>query len=240
MKNIHDSVSLGEYVVIEDDVTIGAGSIVGHHAVIHAGSRVGENVSISDFACIGKAPSKAKNSAVTSDKEQPPCIIESGCIIGAHATVYRGAVISENCLVADYAAVREDVKIGEATIIGKSATIENQCQIGARVKIQTNAYITAYSTIGDCCFIAPGVVTSNDNYAGRDKERFSHFKGVTIETGGRIGAGAVILPGKTVGTDALVAAGSVVTRDVPPCRIVKGNPARDAGEVPSAQLLKNQ
>lgn len=240
MKTIHETVRLGEYVIIEDDVLIGANTVIGHHTVIHRGSKIGENVSISDFACIGKSPSKAKNSAVTSDKEHPPCILESGCIIGAHATVYQGAFIAADCLIADYSSVREDVTVGIATIIGKGVTIENHCKIGSFVKLQTNAYITAYSEIGDYCFIAPGVITSNDNYAGRDKARFNCFKGVTVEKGGRIGAGATILPGKTIGADALVAAGSVVTRDVGSGRVVKGNPARDSGPVPEGQLLKNQ
>ena len=84
------------------------------------------------------------------------------------------------------------------------------------------------------------MVTSNDNFVGRTKERFKHFKGVTVETGGRIGAGAVILPGVIVGADALVGAGSVVTRDVPPGTVVYGVPAVKAGPVPSEQLLENQ
>ena len=84
------------------------------------------------------------------------------------------------------------------------------------------------------------VVTSNDNFAGRTKERFSHFRGVTIENGGRIGAGSVILPGKTIGTDAFVAAGSVVTKDISPKMVAMGSPAREIRPVPEEQLLENQ
>ena len=62
------------------------------------------------------------------------------------------------------------------------------------------------------CFITPGVVTSNDNFLGRTEERFKHFKGITVKRGGRIGANAVMLPRKVIGEDALVAAGSVVTK----------------------------
>ena len=72
-------------------------------------------------------------------------------------------------------------------------------------------------------FIAPGVVTSNDNFVGRTQERFKHFKGVTVKKGGRIGAGSVTLPGIVVGEDGLVAAGSVVTRDVPARKVVMGS-----------------
>jgi len=83
-------------------------------------------------------------------------------------------------------------------------------------------------------------VTSNDNFVGRTAERFKHFKGVTVRRGGRIGAGSVILPGITIGEDALVAAGSVVTRDVPPRTIVLGQPAKAWREVPVEQLLEHQ
>ena len=60
--------------------------------------------------------------------------------------------------------------------------------MGSFVKIETMVYIAAYSTIGDRAFVAPMVTVTNDNYVGRDKERFKHFKGVTIERGGRVGA----------------------------------------------------
>jgi acetyltransferase-like isoleucine patch superfamily enzyme len=83
-------------------------------------------------------------------------------------------------------------------------------------------------------------VTSNDNFIGRTEERFKHFKGVTVERGGRIAAGAVILPGKTVGADAVVAAGSVLTDDAPAKKIVLGSPARLKKDVPEEQLLDNQ
>ena len=144
------------------------------------------------------------------------------------------------CLVADMATLREEVTVGDRTIVGRGVTIENQCTIGRFVKLETECYITAYSTIEDRVFIAPGVVTSNDNFVGRTKERFDHFKGVTVKKGGRIGAGSVILPGKIVGEDALVAAGSVVTKDVPPRKIVMGSPAKILKDVPAAQLLEAQ
>lgn len=231
---------IGAYAVIEDGVIIGRGCQIGHHVVIRQGSRIGENVRIDDFACIGKKPMKAAGSATTSDRELSPAVIGAGCIIGTHAVIYRGAELGERVLAADLATIREDVTIGEGTIVGRGVTIENVCQIGSFTKIESNAYITAYSRIGDRCFIAPGVTTSNDNFAGRTRERFQHFCGVIVERGGRIGAGSVILPGRTIGEDAMVAAGSVVTKDVPSKMVVMGAPARLVRRVPEEQLLENQ
>lgn len=237
---IDPSCTIGEYCVIEDNVTIGKGCVIGHHVVIREGTQIGDFVRVDDFACIGKKQMKAANSAVTTDRALLPAVIGNHSIIGTHATVYRGSNIGKGCLIADYTCVREDVIIGDKTIIGKGATIENRTTIGSFVKIQTNVYITAYSTIEDYCFIAPGVVTSNDNYAGRTQKRFHEFKGVTIKKGGRIGAGSVILPGKTIYEDGFVAAGSVVTKDVESKMIVAGVPAKPMREVPTDQLLENQ
>ena len=81
---------------------------------------------------------------------------------------------------------------------------------------------------------------SNDNFAGRTEERFKHFKGVHMKQGARIGVNATILPGIVIGEDALVAAGSVVTKDAPPRVIVAGVPAKYFRDVPEEELLVNQ
>ena len=130
--------------------------------------------------------------------------------------------------------------IGRGTIVGRGVTVENVCTVGRYCKLESECYLTAYSTLEDRVFVAPGVVTSNDNYVGRTAERFKHFKGVTVRKGGRIGAGSVILPGIEIGEDGLVAAGSVVTHDVPARTIVLGAPARPWREVPVEQRLEHQ
>jgi hypothetical protein len=160
--------------------------------------------------------------------------------VGTGVVLYRGASIDARVLIADLATVRENVTIGRGTIVGRGVTVENVCTIGRYCKLESECYITAYSTLEDRVFVAPGVVTSNDNYVGRTPERFKHFKGVTVRKGGRIGAGSVLLPGVTVGEDALVAAGSVVTRDVPARKIALGAPAKAWRDVPVEQLLENQ
>lgn len=237
---IGEGTTLGAYCVVEAGARIGKNCTVGHHAVIHAGAAVGDGVRIDDFACVGKQPFRAARSATSDGAAQPGVQIGAGCILGTGAVIYAGAVLAPRVLVADGASVREDVAVGEGTIIGRSATVENHVRIGARCKIESGAYITAYSTLGDDCFIAPGVVTSNDQFAGRTKARFAAFKGVTVENGGRIGAGAVILPGRTVEADGFAAAGSVVTRDVPARTIAAGNPARALRPVPEEQFLEQQ
>lgn len=237
---VGENVSFGKFVVIEDDVVIGDNCLIGHNVVIHAGTVIGENVRIDDNTVIGKKPMRAVNSIFKDEKELPPAKISNGVLIGAGVIIYCGCEIGENTLVADLSTIRENVKIGSKTIIGRGVAVENFCNVGNNCKLETNVYLTAYSEVEDNVFMAPGIVTSNDNFAARSKERFNHFKGVTIKKGGRVGAQATILPGRVIEEDGFAAAGSVVTKDVKKATIVVGNPAKYLRDVPEDQLLENQ
>lgn len=230
---------IGHFTVIEDEAVIGKGCIIGNNVSIHKGTVIGDFVRIDDNTVIGKEPMRSVNSIFKDDKKYEGAKIEDGCLIGAGVIIYCGCSIGEATLIADLSTIRENVTVGKKTIIGRGAAIENFCKVGDFCKIETNAYITAYSELSDYVFIAPGVVTSNDNFAARSSERFNHFKGVTVKRGGRIGAQATILPGKVISEDGFVAAGSVVTRDVNEADIVAGNPAKILRKVPENQLLIN-
>jgi len=232
--------TLGEGCVIGASVRTGRDCRLGHHVVIHPDTRIGDEVRIDDHATLGKLPMRAANSATTQEQDLPPLTLGDRCIVGTGAVLYRGCAIDAKVLMADLCTVRENVSIGRGTIVGRGVTVENFCTVGRFCKLESECYLTAYSTLEDRVFVAPGVVTSNDNFVGRTAERFKHFKGVTVRKGGRIGAGSVILPGIEIGEDGLVGAGSVVTRDVPPRTIVLGSPAKTWRPVPVEQLLENQ
>lgn len=237
---IGEGTVLGEFCVIGANVRIGKGCRLGNHVVIHDDTEISDTVRIDDHASLGKKPMKAANSATTKDQELPPLKVGELCIVGTGVVLYRGAAIDPKVLMADLCTIRENVAIGRGTIVGRGVTVENFCTVGRYCKLESECYITAYSTLEDRVFIAPGVVTSNDNFVGRTAERFKHFKGVTVKKGARVGAGTVTLPGVTIGEDALVAAGSVVTKDVPGRKVVLGTPARVFRDVPVEQLLENQ
>ncbi len=238
---IGGDVAIGHYTVIEAFAVIGDGCVIGHHVIIHTGSKIGRGVRIDDNAVIGKQPVSARRSKTTvAGRQIAPVIIGDNSIIGTGAIVYAGCRLGEGVLVADTASVREDVIIGDYTIIGRNTTIENKVTIGARCKIMTHAYICTFSEIGDDCFISPCVATSNDNFAGRWKDRTKYYKGITVRTGGRIGVNATTLPGKVIETDGMAAAGTVVTRDIPKDTVVCGNPGKVLRPVPENQLLRNQ
>ncbi|KUK20861.1 MAG: Transferase hexapeptide repeat containing protein [Pseudothermotoga lettingae] len=234
------NVKLGFNVVVEDNVVIGDGTVLGNNVVIHKETVVGKNCVISDNTVLGKKPFRSSISSTTFEKQLPPLTIKNNVTIGAGCILYIGAVLSDNVFIGDLAVIREEVEIGDYTVIGKGVTIENKCKVGKYVKIETNAYITAFSEIESYCFIAPEVTFTNDNFLGRTEERRKYFKGPLIKKGARIGANATILPGIVIGEDALVAAGSVVTKNVPARKIVIGVPARIWKDVPEDQLLENQ
>jgi len=231
---------VGYGAVIGENVVIGDRCVIGHHVVIHDDTQLGNGIRIDDHTVIGKYPMRAANSATTSGQEVSPCKIDDECIIGTGAVIYRGAVLGKRVLVADLATVREEVSIGDFTIVGRGSAIENKCAIGRYCKLETNSYITAYSELADRVFVAPCVATSNDNFVGRTEKRFKLFKGIIAGKGARIGVNATVLPGKRIGKDALVAAGALVTKDVPDKRVFAGVPAKDFGPVPEEELLENQ
>jgi UDP-2-acetamido-3-amino-2,3-dideoxy-glucuronate N-acetyltransferase len=139
-------------------------------------------------------------------------------------------------VVSDQAHVRERTSIGERSVVGRGVAVENDVVIGARVRLQTNAYVTAWSVVEDDVFVAPGVVLTNDPTAGR-RRAGQELRGATLRRACRVGGGAVLLPGVEVGEEAFVAAGAVVTTDVPARSVVMGVPARVVREVTDEEVL---
>lgn len=236
---IGENVQLGYNVIIMDGVEIADHCVIGHNVVIHPNVKIGASCRIDDNTIIGKKPMFSPRSIFKAQQEWEPTVIGDECLIGANVIIYIQCKIGAHNLIADLASVRENVSIGDYNIIGRGVSVENFCKIGSRNKLETNVYITAYSEIEDYCFVAPCVATSNDNYAARDKERYNHFKGITLKKGARIGVGSVILPGKILEEDCLVAAGSVVTKNVTSKEIWAGNPARYFRNIPDTQALEN-
>ena len=231
---------VGHFSVVGADVTVGPGAVVGHHVVVHDGSQLAAGVRVDDHAVIGKRPMRARRSATTSAApELPPAVVGEDAIVGTGAVVYRGATLDPRVLVADFATVRERVSVGEETIVGRGVAIENDTAVGARCKLETNAYLTAYSTVEDDVFVAPGVLTSNDDFLGRTEARKAAFAGPTIRRSARLGVGAVVLPGREVEAEAVVGAGAVLTGPAAGGRVYVGVPARDVRAVAPEQLRTN-
>jgi acetyltransferase-like isoleucine patch superfamily enzyme len=205
-------------------------------AIVYPGTVLGEGCKILDYAVVGKQPTLSPRSTAKRE-ELPPLELGAGTIVSTGAVVFAGTTVGERVIVGDQACVRERCAIGDDVVIGRASLVENDTSVGARTKIQANAYVTAYSLLEEDVFIAPCVVTTNDNFMGRTEKRLELMKGPTIRRGARVGGGSVLLPGIEIGEEAFVGAGAVVIRDVPPRALVVGNPARQIREVPDEELL---
>jgi len=208
-------------------------------AIVYPGTVLGENVKVLEYAVVGKQPALSPRST-TKREPLPPATIGDGTIVSTGATVFAGSTIGARVVLGDQSCVRERVTIGDDVVVGRGSLVENDTTIGAMTKIQAEAYITAYSTLEEHVFIAPCVVTTNDNFMGRTERRHELIKGPTIRRGARIGGGAVLLPGLEIGEEAFVGAGAVVTRSVEPRMLVVGNPARVMRAVAEDEMLENQ
>ena len=205
-------------------------------AIVYPGTIVGNGCKILDYAIVGKQPVLSRRSTAKPE-ELEPLELGAGTVVSTGAVVFAGTSIGERVIIGDQACVRERVHVGDDVVIGRGALVENDTTIGALTKIQADAYITAYSTLEDNVFIAPCVVTTNDNFMGRTERRHALRKGPTIRRGARIGGGAILCPAVEIGEEAFVGAGAVVIKDVPPRVLVVGNPARILRDVPEDELL---
>ena len=190
-------------------------------------------------AVVGKQPALGPRSTAKRDP-LPPAEIGEGTVVSTGAIVFAGAMVGAGCILGDQSCVRERVSIADDVVVGRGALVENDTTIGSGTRIQAEAYVTAYSTLEEEVFIAPCVVTTNDNFMGRTERRKKLMKGPTIRRGARIGGGAILCPGIEIGEEAFVGAGAVVTKDVPPRMVVVGNPARVLRAVADDELLENQ
>jgi len=206
-------------------------------AVVYPGTVLGEGVKVLEGAVVGTQPTPPPPS--TPKREPlPPAKLGDGTIVSTGAIVFAGTKVGARVILGDQSCIRERVTIGDDVVVGRGSLIENDTTVGALTKIQADAYITAYSTLEENVFIAPCVVTTNDNYMGRTDRRHELVKGPTIRRGARVGGGAILCPAVEIGEEAFVGAGAVVTRDVPPRALVVGNPARVLRQVPAEELLE--
>ncbi len=163
--------------------------------------------------------------------------IGPGAVVRSGSVIYAGSQIGARLNVGHNAIIREENAIGDDFSLWSNSAVDYGCTIGHRVKIHHNVYVAQFTILEDDVFLAPGVMIANDLHPGCAHSR-ECMKGPTIKKGAQIGVNATILPLVTIGAGALVGAGSVVTRDVPPGAVVVGNPARVSGHVSELECVR--
>jgi len=232
---IGEGCTIGHNVVILDDVQIGDNVYIGHNVVIHEGTKVGNGSFIDDSSILGRMPRSGALSRGKASKELPSLEIGNDCVISACVILYKGTKIGDEVMIGDFVSIREQNIIGNKTIIARLISMEPRTVIGQRVRTAAVTHLTSDMIIEDDVFIASHISTTNDNKMGRGIA--GKYKGPHIKRGARIGSNSTLLPGVVIGEEAVVAAGAVVTRDVPDRKIVMGIPAKIVREVSEDELL---
>ena len=129
--------------------------------------------------------------------------------------------------------VREKAEIGDNCIISKDVYIDHAVRIGARCKIQNSVSVYNGVTLGDDVFVGPSVAFTNDRVPRAFNAEWK-ITATAVGNGASLGANCTIICGVSIGEYAMVAAGAVVTRDVPPYTLVAGNPARPVARIDKA------
>jgi UDP-2-acetamido-3-amino-2,3-dideoxy-glucuronate N-acetyltransferase len=221
--------------VLADGVRVGEDVRFGAFVVVHADTVIGDGCTIEDHAVLGKRPRLGPRSSAAG--EVGALELGAGASVGCGAVVFAGASIAAGAILGDQSFVRERSSIGERSLIGRGSVVDNDVRIGARVSVQTNVYLTAFTLVEDDVFVGPGVTSTNDDAMGRHP-RDARLRGAILRRACRVGGGAVLTPGVEIGVEAFVAAGAIVTRDVPARAVVMGAPARVVREVGEEDLLE--
>lgn len=156
-------------------------------------------------------------------KSSKPPVIGKNAFIRSNTVVYDDVTIGKNLKTGHGVVIREETTMGDNVLVGTNSVIEGHCTIGNNVSIQSNVYIPTNTIIEDYVFMGPCVCITNDKYPIRIDFK---LRGPIIRRGASIGANSTFLSGIEIGEGAMVAAGAIVTHDVPSKYLAIGSPAR--------------
>lgn len=207
-------------------------TILSNNIIVYGPTIIDENTIIGDYVILGfprrhglkslrETYSSEKRAHEEYDEVSNGVVIGKNAVIRPFTVVYEESVIGDNVETGHFVLVREEVEVGENTLIGTNTIIDGYVKIGRNVRIESGVYIPPRTVVEDNVFLGPRVTITNDKYPVSKR-----LVGVTIRRGAVVGANSTLIAGVEIGEEAVVAAGAVVTRNVPPRTIVAGIPAK--------------
>jgi len=194
---------------------------------IYKNVKIGENAKIGEFVVIGVPPRGKEDGELET-------VIGKNAVIRSHSVIYAGNKIGDNFNTGHGIMMREENEIGNNVSVGTHSALEHHIIMEDGARIHTDVFIPEFSVLKKNAWVGPKVTVTNAKYplSIGVKER---LQGPIIEEGAIVGANVTILPEVVIGKNSLVGAGSVVSKDVPPGKVVTGNPAKvvkDRSEIP--------
>lgn len=220
---IGKDVVIKDGVVIEDNVTVEDGCYIDYGAVIKENVTVGKNSFIGAQCILGEF---LQDFFAQKSNQPHPLKIGEQALLRSGTILYGDSKIGDHFQTGHRAVVREKSEIGHHVSIGTFSDIQGDCKIGNYVRIHSNVFLSMKSCLKDYVWIFPHVVFTDDPMPPSNT-----VCGATVEAFACICARALILPGIHIGREALIAAGSTVTKDVEDMAVVMGNPAKPHGTV---------
>lgn len=231
----------GSQCVIGSDVRFGENVTLGHHCILEDGVVLGDNVYLDSNTIVRRGVTLGADSFVGAncilgeyqmdfcrDRSAPvhPLTIGAHALIRSNTVLYSGSSIGEGFQTGHHVTIREKARIGDHVSVGTLSDIQGNCRIGNYVRMHSNVHIGQLSQVDDFVWIFPYVVLTNDPTPPSE-----NFVGVHLHSFSIVATGALVMPGLEIGQDALVAAGAIVTKPVPPYAVVVGNPGRVTSDV---------
>lgn len=210
--------------LISSKATIGKNVIIGRGSIIYDNVEIGDNSVIGPYCIIGEP--------MASYYKNPSSYAFSKTIIGKNSIIRANSILYESVQIGDFfqtghsCIIRENNVIGHHTSFGSFSELPPCSSIGNYVKIHSKVMLSEKNIIEDYVWIFPFVVLTNVKHPPVGEFQVTRIKEFAL-----IFASAIILPGITIGENAIIGAGALVTKDVPKERLIIGNPGRDVKSV---------
>jgi acetyltransferase-like isoleucine patch superfamily enzyme len=211
------NIKLGKNVVICDNVEIAEGAVLEHNVILGYNNLTHLRPEYGSKPLVTKIGKKAL--------VRPNSIVYAGCSVGEYSMVNQNVVL------------REFTEIGHHSSVGSLCMCEGYTKIGNYTTVHSQVHLTAKMIIEDYVFVGPSAGTANGYRVSYFRNIPRVEKGPHIKRGAIIGAQSLLLPGVTVGEQAIVAGGAVVTKDVPDFKVVMGIPAKIVRDITEEERL---